>query len=103
MTELKKRKLVRPIIEKIESGTPYLGLCLGLQLLFSESEEGKGVKGFGVIEGPVRRFAHQLKIPHMGWNTLTPLQKKCPLFQGISKEARFYFVHSYYGVPQDKS
>lgn len=103
MVELKKRKLVAPLKEKIASGTPYLGLCLGLQLLFSESEEGKRVKGLGVIEGPVKRFTGKLKVPHMGWNTLEPRQKNCPLFQGISKDAYFYFVHSYFGVPDDKS
>ena len=103
MRELKNRKLVDPIREKIKSGTPYLGLCLGLQLLFSESEEGRGVRGFGIIEGPVRRFSNKLKVPHMGWNTIALRQKKCPLFKNISEEAYFYFVHSYYGVPDDKS
>ncbi len=103
MIELKKRKLVEPIREKIQSGTPYLGLCLGLQLLFERSQESSRLKGLGIIEGEVRRFSHQLKVPHMGWNTLEISQKKCPLFKGISKEAYFYFVHSYYGVPEDKS
>ena len=103
MSELKKRKLIGPIREKIRSGAPYLGLCLGLQLLFSESQEGRGVKGFGIIEGPVKRFFHGLKVPHMGWNTVALRKKGCPLFEGISKEAYFYFVHSYYGAPRDKS
>lgn len=103
MDELKKRKLVGRLKEKIESGTPYLGLCLGLQLLFSHSEEGRRVKGLGVIEGPVKRFSHRLKVPHMGWNTFVARQKNCPLLQGISKDAYFYFVHSYYGVPDDPS
>ncbi len=103
MSELKKLKLIEPLKEKIESGTPYLGLCLGLQLLFSESEEGKRVKGLCIIEGPVKRFSHKLKVPHMGWNTLRTRQKNCPLLQGISKDAYFYFVHSYYGAPEDKS
>ena len=103
MRELKKRKLVEPIREKIKAGTPYLGLCLGLQLLFTESEEGSGLKGLGIIEGPVKRFSHKLKVPRMGWNTVGLKKKNCPLFRGISKEAYFYFVHSYYGVPRDKS
>ena len=103
MQELEEKKLVEPIKAKIKSGTPYLGLCLGLQLLFSKSEEGRGLKGFGVIEGPVQRFSHGLKIPHMGWNTVGVAKKNCPLFRGISKEAYFYFVHSYYGVPEDRS
>ncbi len=101
--ELKKRKLIEPLREKIKAGTPYLGLCLGLQLLFTESQEGKGCKGLGIIEGKVVRFAHKLKIPHMGWNTVKLNQKKCPLFQKISKEAYFYFVHSYYAIPKDPS
>ena len=103
MQELKKRKLVEPIKEKIKSGTPYLGLCLGLQLLFTKSEEGRGLKGFGIIDGPVERFSGKLKVPHMGWNTVKLAQKNCPLFKGVSQEAYFYFVHSYYGVPEDKS
>ena len=103
MRELKKRKLVGPIREQIKNGTPYLGLCLGLQLLFSKSEEGGGSKGFGVIDGPVKRFTHSLKIPHMGWNTVSIKQKNSPLFRGIENESYFYFVHSYYGVPEDKS
>ena len=103
MHELKSRKLIDPIKEKISAGTPYLGLCLGLQLLFSESEEGRRVKGLGIIEGPVKRFSHKLKVPHMGWNTLKAQKKNCPLFQGVSKDAYFYFVHSYYGVPDDRS
>ena len=103
MAVLKKRKLIGLIRDKIKNGTPYLGLCLGLQLLFSESQEGRGAKGLGIIEGPVKRFSGKLKVPHMGWNTINPLKKNCPLFQGISKEAYFYFVHSYYGMPADKS
>src|SRR5690349_6348061 len=78
MHELKKRKLVDPIKEKIKSGAPYLGLCLGLQLLFSKSEEGERVKGLDIISGPVKKFRGKLKIPHMGWNTLRFKQKKSP-------------------------
>ena len=102
--ELKSRKLVAPLREKIQSGTPYLGICLGLQLLFSWSEEGERVKGFDIIPGPVRRFsAKGLKIPHMGWNTVKFTKKNCPVFKTIPDQSYFYFVHSYFGVPEDAS
>lgn len=103
MRELKKLKLVGPIRAKIESGTPYLGLCLGLQLLFSRSEEGEKVKGLGIIAGPVKRFRGLDKVPHMGWNTLKVIQKNNALMKGVGVKDYFYFVHSYYGVPEDKS
>ena len=104
--ELEKRKLVGAIKEKIADGTPYLGLCLGLQLLFDESQENEGkrkAKGFGVIPGKVRRFQGKMKIPHMGWNTLKVQKKNCPLFKGTKAGEHFYFVHSYYGRPKDRS
>jgi len=101
MKELKRRKLVAPILEKIDEGAPYLGLCLGLQLLFSSSEEGPE-KGLGVLAGRVRKFKGDMKIPHMGWNSLNLRGKYCPLFEGISGQDYFYFVHSFYAVPEDK-
>lgn len=103
MRELKAMELVEPIKEKIASGTPYLGLCLGLQLLFSRSEEGHKTEGLGVIEGVVRKFRGGMKVPHMGWNTLNLRKKKCPLFKGTKESDYFYFVHSYFGVPEDSS
>ncbi len=106
ISELKKRKLVRPIREAIEKGVPYLGLCLGLQLLFETSEEGaagKKVKGFGIIPGSVKKFKGNFKIPHMGWNTVRFKKKGCPLFRGVGSGAYFYFVHSYYALPKDRS
>jgi imidazole glycerol-phosphate synthase subunit HisH len=102
MKELKRRKLVKPILEKIEAGTPYLGLCLGLQLLFQSSEEGPE-RGLGVFKGRVKKFKHGLKVPHMGWNSLAVEQKKCPIFKGITPKDYFYFVHSFYAVPSDKN
>ena len=104
MKELKTRKLTGPLESKIGSGTPYLGLCLGLQLLFSWSEEGERVKGLGIIPGPVRRFRLKgLKVPHMGWNRVALKKKNCPLFKKAASGGYFYFVHSYYGVPEDHS
>ncbi len=103
MRELNRLKLVEPIKEKIKSGTPYLGLCLGLQLLFTRSEEGQKVKGMDLIPGPVKKFQGKMKIPHMGWNTLVLRKKNCPVLKGVSKEDYFYFVHSYFGVPEDPS
>jgi glutamine amidotransferase len=108
MRELKARDLVEPILEKIDEGVPYLGLCLGLQLLFGSSEEARE-KGLGVLPGKVRRFsakggpAGTLKVPHMGWNQLATTQNNNPLLKGSKADAFFYFVHSYYAVPKDKS
>lgn len=102
MKELRRRKLVTPILEKIDEGAPYLGLCLGLQLLFSSSEEGPE-KGLGVFSGRVRKFKGSMKIPHMGWNSLTMRGNYCPLFEGIGGQDYFYFVHSFYAVPDEKS
>lgn len=103
MRELRQLKLVELLKEKIESGTPYLGLCLGLQLLFSRSEEGRKVQGMDVIPGVVRKFRGSMKIPHMGWNTLDLKNKNCPIFKGTKPGDYFYFVHSYFGVPEDRS
>ena len=101
MQELKKRKLIAPLKEKILSGTPYLGLCLGLQLLFSTSEEADE-KGLGVLPGKVKRFRGDLKVPHMGWNTLSVKKKDSPLMKGVRSTDHFYFVHSYYAVSDEK-
>ena len=107
MKELRRRGLTGPILDKIKKGTPYLGLCLGLQILFPTSQEGR-TKGLGLIPGRVVRFSarggpasggRRLKVPHMGWNTLKLSSKKCPLFKGVKKDDYFYFVHSFYAVP----
>ncbi|MGH8593019.1 MAG: imidazole glycerol phosphate synthase subunit HisH [Gammaproteobacteria bacterium] len=90
---------------------PFLGICLGLQSLLTESEEGGGTAGLGLIPGKVVRFAEgtldprtqgRFKIPHMGWNQVKQ-QKSHPLWTGIEQDARFYFVHSYYVKPEDRS
>lgn len=105
MRELAARKLIEPIKAAIGSGRPYLGICLGLQLLFDRGEEGEGSPGLGIFKGTVKRFRAfpGLKIPHMGWNQVSTKKPGCPLMQGIGEGSFFYFVHSYYAQPADKS
>jgi len=100
MNNLRARGLVDAIHNVIAAGKPFLGICLGLQLLFESSEEWGTTRGLAVFPGLVRRLPPGLKIPHMGWNTLS-YKKSCPLFQGIPEHAAFYFVHSYYVEPAD--
>ncbi len=101
MENLKSYGLIESVLEFIKSGKPFLGICLGLQLLFSESEEYGPVKGLNVIPGRVVRFPKGLKVPHMGWNTVETVSYN-PLFDGIDNNSFFYFVHSYYVVPDSK-
>jgi len=105
MDELTRRRLIEPVNTALAKGIPYLGICLGLQLLFEESEEAPGVKGLGILHGAVRRFlaTNHLKIPHMGWNQVMSPQNGCPLLQDIPEGSFFYFVHSYYADPTDRS
>jgi glutamine amidotransferase len=111
MGNLKRLDLLSALREAISRGTPYLGICIGLQILFTESTEFGRTPGLGILEGTVDRFPSEsaththhpgatLKIPHMGWNSLKIL-KRAPHFQGIPEKAFFYFVHSYYVQPQD--
>ena len=104
MRYLDEYGLIDPIIKSIESGKPFLGICLGLQLLFDESMEFGRHKGLGVIKGKVVRFPEGtgLKVPHMGWNEANK-RKDSPLLSGIEDDTFFYFVHSYYAVPEDRS
>ena len=102
MRNLEKLSLIDPILTSIQNGKPYLGICLGLQVLFAESEEFGSSSGLNIFRGKVVRFRVDLKVPHMGWNTVK-LQQNTPLFQGIQDESFFYFVHSYYVVPEDSS
>ena len=95
MASLERLGLTDPIRAHIASGRPYLGICLGYQLLFSESEEFGHAKGFDVLPGVVRRFPPGLKVPHMGWNRLWH-DDTLPLLAGIPSGSYFYFVHSYY-------
>lgn len=102
-SELRSRKLLGPVCEFIDGGKPFLGLCLGLQLLLEKSEEAGSCKGLGIIKGKVLRFkSKKLKIPHMGWNQLSGIRRGCPLFKGIPEGSYVYFVHSYYALPDDK-
>jgi glutamine amidotransferase len=101
---LRERKLVEPIRAAIATGRPFLGICLGLQLLLDKSYEDGEFEGLGVIPGEVVRFdvPAQFKVPHMGWNELQ-FRRRPPVFDGIDNGAHFYFVHSYYVVPRDSS
>ncbi|MDY6784700.1 MAG: imidazole glycerol phosphate synthase subunit HisH [Cyanobacteriota bacterium] len=99
---LRSRDLVAPIKAAIDSGKPFLGICLGLQILFDRSEEGRE-PGLGIIPGVVRRFRSEpgLTIPHMGWNQLQLSQPEHPLWQQVGEHPYVYFVHSYYVDPVD--
>jgi glutamine amidotransferase len=102
MAELRRRNLVTPIREAIAGGKPFLGICLGLQLLFDVGYEDGRHEGLGVLRGEVRRFdvPHQYKVPHMGWNAVE-LVRRPQAFADVPSGEYFYFVHSYYVVPED--
>lgn len=102
MKSLEELGLVEPVRQFIAAGRPFLGICIGLQILFTGTEEGGWYDCLGVLPGRVRRLPEGLKIPHMGWNQVK--QKVAhPVFDGIPDEANFYFVHSYYAEPGDSS
>ena len=111
MENLQQLGLVDPIVEFVESGKPFLGICLGLQLLFSGSEEFGFQRGLSIFKGKVVRFPFALpassqskdllKVPHMGWNTVH-IYKRPFVLEGIGEGAYFYFVHSYYPVPEEQ-
>lgn len=102
IANLKKGNLIEPIKEFINRGKPFLGICLGLQALFEESEESKSEKGLGIFSGRVVKFPANrgLKVPHMGWNQIS-FDKKPKLLSGIPENTWFYFVHSYYVSTQN--
>lgn len=104
MANLRDYGLVPVIHQIVERGTPFLGICLGLQLLFESSQESPGVEGLGILEGEILRIPSQseLKIPHMGWNSLR-FSEGGRLFRGIPQETYVYFVHSYYLKAKDPS
>jgi glutamine amidotransferase len=99
---LRVRDLIQPLKEVIASGKPFLGICLGLQILFEGSEEGNE-PGLGIVPGMVRRFRHEpgITIPHMGWNQLDLTQPDLALWQNLPTQPWVYFVHSYYADPAD--
>jgi imidazole glycerol phosphate synthase glutamine amidotransferase subunit len=105
MARLEERGLVGALRERIGSGMPYLGICLGYQILFEESEETPGIAGLGIFPGKVKRFEEQpgLKIPHMGWNSVVPTTPESGCWKGLGPEPYFYYVHSYFPVPADPS
>ena len=100
MRALRQRGLVQPLREYVASGRPFLGICLGMQLLMDTTEEGDSAC-LGIIPGRTRRLPDRLKVPHMGWNEVK-LKKKHPLFEGIPDSSHFYFVHSYYAEPENE-
>lgn len=117
MRHLKEFGLIDPILKSIESGKPYLGICLGLQVLLDESDEFGLHKGLGLVGGRVELFPsdmmadagggagqlpERLKVPHMGWNSITK-RRESRLLDGVGDGEYFYFVHSYYAVPTDPS
>jgi len=103
MQELKMQGLISVIKKELNSGKPFLGICLGMQILFEESQEAKKAKGLGILKGTVKRFKEtgNLKVPHMGWNQLK-ISNTCPLLEDIASGAYVYFCHSYYPEPAEK-
>ena len=104
MHNLRKYGLDQVIYQVVENKTPFLGICLGLQLLFEKSDESVGAKGLGILQGEICRIPDKegLKIPHMGWNSLH-LQNDGRLFAGLPEDSYVYFVHSYYLKAEDES
>lgn len=101
--ELEKQGLISAINEHIKKKKSFLGICLGLQLLFEASEEASKTKGLGILKGSVRRFSKSLgfKVPHMGWNQIKVKGNACPLLRDVRDNSYVYFCHSYYPQPQD--
>ncbi len=106
MAALRSRQLTRPLLGYIARGRPFLGVCLGLQLLLDATDEGGadggGAECLGLVNGRVRRLPDGLKVPHMGWNTVH-FQRAHPLWEGIPQDSHFYFVHSYYADPLERA
>lgn len=103
ITRLERTGLGDAFCKAVQSGKPCLGICLGLQLLFSKSEEGGSYDGLGIIPGRVTLFSNQLKVPHMGWNQIEIKKPDMPIFRDIPDSSYVYFVHSYYVDPEDES
>ncbi|MDO8472753.1 MAG: imidazole glycerol phosphate synthase subunit HisH [Dehalococcoidia bacterium] len=101
MGRLRDLGLDRVIVDSLGRGVPFLGICLGMQVLLASSEENGGQNCLGVVSGTVKRLPAGLKVPHMGWNQVRQ-QVSHPLFEGIQDSSDFYFVHSFYPDPQDR-
>jgi glutamine amidotransferase len=103
IARLRESDLARAIVDFIQTGRPFLGICLGLQMLFTRSHEDGEFEGLNLFRGDVVRFRSipGLKVPHMGWNTLTIRKPGCPLFRDLPDNPSVYFVHSYYPLSQD--
>lgn len=103
MHELQRRELVEPVREAVAAGKPFLGICLGLQLLFEVGWEGGRHEGLGILPGEVVRFQvpPEYKVPHMGWNQLA-IRRRAPILEGLDDGAYVYFVHSYYVSPRER-
>jgi glutamine amidotransferase/cyclase len=101
MNILNEKNYVEPLRDYLTSGRPFLGICLGLQALFEDSEEASGVRGLGFVAGTVKRFDIDLSVPHIGWNGLN-IKKPSGIFTGLGGDEKFYFVHSYHVVPEDE-
>jgi imidazole glycerol-phosphate synthase subunit HisH len=101
MDALRATELEQPVIDAIGSGRPFLGICIGTQMLFDDSEEAPGVRGLGVIPGAVRGLAPSVKHPQIQWNQLDVVDPDEPMFAGLDERPWFYFVHSLHGVPAD--
>ncbi len=99
MRVLDEKKLIEPLREYLRSNRPFLGICIGLQALFEESEEAPGIRGLGFIQGKVKRFVTDLAVPHIGWNGVK-VRKPSRLFDGLRGDEKFYFVHSYHVTPE---
>ncbi len=101
---LHRQGLVEAIRRWVAEDKPFLGICIGYQILFDSSEESPGAPGLGILRGHVRRFPDAgLKVPHMGWNSVHPTQPDAPLWAGMGDAPYFYYVHSYFPVPEDES
>ncbi len=102
MSALRERGFDQLVRERVAAGTPLLGVCVGMQLLFEESDEFGATAGLGLLPGRVRRFSDELVVPHIGWNRIDQI-RQIPLFNGVTNRSFFYFVHSYYCEPADLS
>jgi imidazole glycerol-phosphate synthase subunit HisH len=102
MRELKARGFDQLVKERVERGAPLLGVCVGMQMLFEESEEFGPSEGLGLLRGRVKRFDPGLRVPHIGWNSIS-VSRRDPIFENIEDHSFFYFVHSYYCDPADSS